>query len=53
MRFKVIKTSDSCNVKPKDIEINTLQELMEWINKQDHEVIISEGCLEIYDDYRE
>lgn len=34
------------------IEINTLEELMELI-KQEGQVIVSEGEIEIYDDYRE
>ena len=51
MIFTVIKTSDG---KYRDeVEINTLEELIEWINKQEHECIRSARLLEIYDDYRE
>lgn len=51
MIFTVIKTSS--NIDRDEIEINTLNELIEWINKQKHECIVSDGLIEIYDDYRE
>ena len=33
MKFIVDRASDSCSVKPKEIEINTLEELIEFIKK--------------------
>lgn len=40
--------------KPKDeITINSLEELIKMINELDEEVIVYDGALEIYDDYRE
>ncbi len=51
MIFTVIKTS---NGKYRDeVEINTLEELIDWINKQEHECIVDDSFIEIYDDYRE
>ena len=35
-----------------EIEINTLEELIEF-SREWGELVISEGCIEIYDDYRE
>lgn len=53
MKFKVTRTSDTWNKKQEEIEIKTLEELINWINNQEHEVIVSDGYIEIYDDYRE
>ena len=36
-----------------EIEINTLEELLDLLKEADHELIISDGYIEIYDDYRE
>lgn len=51
MTFTVIKTSSEKY--RNEIEINTLEELIKWINEQENECIISDGWIEIYDDYRE
>ena len=49
--FTIIKTSSD---KYRDeIEVSTLEELIKWINNQKHECIVSDGLIEIYDDYRE
>lgn len=36
-----------------DVEINTLEELLDLLKEEGHELIISDGYIEIYDDYRE
>lgn len=36
-----------------DVEINTLEELLDLLKEAGHELIISDGYIEIYDDYRE
>ena len=56
MKFEVIKTSYGFYTPEKsfEIELNTLEELIDWCKKQNSEVIIREDLmLEIYDDYRE
>lgn len=53
MKFIVVRTSDYYEKNKEEIEINTLQELMNWIDEQEHEIIVSGNELEIYDDYRE
>ena len=53
MKFIVRKTSDSIFNKGREIELNTLEEFIDWINKQEFEVIVYDNVLEIYDDYRE
>ena len=70
MKFKLTKTSDKFreSTDEKEIEFNTLDELLDFIQKHDNEVIITPPyripCLngniieepwgiEIYDDYRE
>lgn len=35
------------------ITINSLEELMEFINSMNDEIIVGDGSIEIYDDYRE
>jgi len=56
MKFQVIKTSDH-KTAPREIEINTLEELITWCDTQDSEIIIqvykTETTLEIYDTWRE
>lgn len=60
------RTEDDCIVRDLEekevwgIEINSLEELLEFVNEVDHEVIISRSLvdcktpsLEIYDDWRE
>jgi len=56
MNFKLSKSSDWDSIG--DVEINTLEELLEFTRKSEHDVIIGtyggeEWYLEIYDDYRE
>jgi hypothetical protein len=34
MKFIVDRASDSCSVKPKEIEMNTLEELVAFIKKE-------------------
>lgn len=51
MTFTVVRTSSE-NYRD-EIEINTLEELIKWINEQDYECIVYDGLIEIYDDYRE
>lgn len=66
MKFKLTKTSDyfRASAEEKEIEFNTLEELLSFVQKENKEVIItppnylSVGFpdmwqLEIYDDYRE
>lgn len=36
-----------------EIEINTLEELLDLLKEADNELIISDGYIEIYDAYRE
>ena len=62
MKFKIFRTS---NLTPSDIEINSIGELIELVDKyrnEDAELIIGKGrvwlddgdyYIEIYDDYRE
>lgn len=51
MMFTIIKTSrDKYH---DEIEVSTLEELIKWINNQKYECIVSDGLIEIYDDYRE
>ena len=35
------------------ININSLEELIEFSNKLNSDLIVSDGCIEIYDDHRE
>lgn len=58
MLFKYFRTSDRYLKKgDEEVEINTLQELIEWIKEAGYDVIISilddENILEIYDNWRE
>ena len=66
MRFKLARTSDNFSVtyEEKEIEFNTLEELLDFVQKEGEEVIVTppnyHGVgfpimwqLEIYDDYRE
>ena len=60
MKFKVTRTSD-VKYEPVEIELNTLEELINWCDSQNEEIIISIFTennelnigLEIYDDWRE
>lgn len=56
MKFDVLRTSDKPIENEEEI-FNTLEELILWIKKQEHPVIIMEISnnmyLEIYDSYRE
>lgn len=36
-----------------EVEINTLEELLDLLKEAGYELIISDGYIEIYDDYRE
>lgn len=36
-----------------EVEINTLKELLDLLKEAGYELIISDGYIEIYDDYRE
>ena len=36
-----------------DVEINTLEELLDLLKEAGHKLIISDGYIEIYDAYRE
>lgn len=51
MTFTVIKTSSETY--RDEVELNTLEDLIEWIKKQGHECIVYDGLIEIYDDFRE
>ena len=57
MRFKVIRSSDWLEDKPKTVELDTLEDLMAYIISTDRSVIVhyfdETPTLEIYDDYRE
>lgn len=54
MKFQLTRTSDYHN---KDfIELNTLEELLAFVDKEGNLIISSDGknfAIEIYDDYRE
>ena len=57
MKFKLTKTSDmfSHKIEPKEIEINTLEDLAIVESEYKCRMVISFGnkTIEIYDDYRE
>lgn len=64
MNFIVTRSSDSFNDKPTEIEISTLEELLDYSKRIGHALIISNyyyekneeverPSIEIYDDYRE
>lgn len=61
MKFKVYRTSDDFWDDLKEIEINTLEELLDFCKKCHEQIIITEANewndwtwnIEIYDDYRE
>ena len=60
MEFKVIRTSDyGINDKSSTVNLNTLEELMEFQKSVNEEIIIRKSerderpIIEIYDDYRE
>ena len=53
MKFKYSKVSERWSGKEKEqVEINSMEELMEFIEKFDEDVIISKDkTIEIFDDY--
>ena len=56
MKFKLHYTHNFG--KYKDIEVNTLEELLKLVEEKDYEIIIGKDLewqwrLEVYDDYRE
>lgn len=53
MTFKYIRTSKVLSGDEKEIEINTLEELIEFQTKSGSPIIINGNSIEIYDDYRE
>ena len=61
MKFKVYRTSDSPCSDLEEIEINTLEELLDFCKECHEHIIITEANrwndwtwnIEIYDDYRE
>lgn len=64
MNFIVTRSSDSLNDKPTEIEISTLEELLDYSKRVGHALIVStyyyeknenveRPSIEIYDDYRE
>lgn len=57
MKFNVTKTSGWLSEESDLVEIETLEQLLEFVKKSDNDVIIKlrgdELELEIYDDYRE
>ena len=56
MKFSVRKTSEIFSGKTTEKEINTLEELMDFVRECNTEVVILKSdkpTLEIYDDYRE
>jgi predicted membrane-bound spermidine synthase len=61
MLFEVSKSSDRSDDKPKAVELNTLEDLLQWVKdnktgKYDGVIIDirdDQWTLEIYDDYRE
>ena len=53
MKFKYIRTSEVLSGDEKEIEINTLEELMEFQKTSGSSIILNGNSIEIYDDYRE
>ena len=64
MNFIVTRSSDNWNDKPTEIEISTLEELLDYSKRVGHPLIVStyyfeklekveRPSIEIYDDYRE
>lgn len=57
MKFDVMRTSDTFNKYENsfEVELNTLEEFIEWCKKTNNDVIvrIDDLGLEIYDDWRE
>lgn len=65
MKFNLTRTSYYSSGKPDQIEISSLEQLIELVKTEKHEIIIREaygyekadgGCpytVEVYDDYRE
>lgn len=57
MKAKLTRTSDIFDAEAKEVEINTLEELLEISDKEDRSLIVcrDKGVLyvEIYDDWRE
>jgi len=60
MKFFVEHTSDKFDIMPQELEVNSIEEFMTWVQSTNHLVIIksipeinSPGVLEIYDSSRE
>ena len=54
MKFTVSRTSNIYDTEEhEEIEFNTLEDLIDWINEQEYAVIVYDGNLEINDGYRE
>lgn len=57
MKATLFKTSDGGNKAEKEIEVNTIDDLIKLIEEYETEVILSyyndSLCIEIYDEYRE
>ena len=53
MRFHVEYTRDWKDERTHEVELNTLEEFIEWCDNQGNSIIVSGTNLEVYDDYRE